>query len=146
MSDSAKASISVAYDVDSEGRQPLSWNDNWGALTLPLTKLNVGLPSETPEQAGVRAAAEVLGVPTRVVLGKAAKVAHGLEKSPRDGDSKGCQYKVVPVEVHPEFASHLVRQPLVWAAIGKCPIGECQAVSNFVEALLQECVEWGWVS
>jgi|GEM_PF-2797068 len=145
MFDPAQPSIAVAYVVDSQGRLLLTWNDKWGAFTLPMTKLHADQPAETPEQAGVRAAAEVLGVPTRVVPGKEAKFARGLQKSPRDGDIKDYQYNVVPVEAHPDFASHISSQPLVWAAIDKLQTGEYQPVSKSVESLLRECVEWGWI-
>ena len=145
MLDPAQPSIAVAYVVDPQGRLLLTWNDKWGAFTLPMTKLQSDQPAETPEQAGVRAASEVLGVPTRVVPGKAAKFARGLQKSPRDGDIKDYQYNVVPVEVHPDFASHISSKHLVWTAIDKLQTGEYQPISKSVEALLRECIEWGWI-
>ncbi len=91
-------SIAVAYVVDSSGRLLLAWNSSWGCFTLPMTKLQIEQPAETPERAAVRAAAEVLGVPTRVVPNKTAKFARGLLRSPRDGDIKDYQYHVVPIE------------------------------------------------
>ena len=145
MFDPAQPSIAVAYVVDPQGRLLLTWNEKWGAFTLPMTKLQSDQPAETPEQAGVRAASEVLGVPTRVVPGKASKFARGLQKSPRDGDIKDYQYNVVPVEVHPDFASHISSKHLVWAAIDKLQTGEYQPISKSVEALLRECIEWGWI-
>ena len=98
MFDPAQPSIAVAYVVDSQGRLLLAWNANWGAFTLPMTKLHTEMPAETPEQAALRAAAEVLGVPTRVVPGHTAKFARGLLRSPRDGEIKDYQYHVVPIE------------------------------------------------
>ena len=145
MLDPAQPSIAVAYVVDPQGRLLLTWNDKWGAFTLPMTKLQSDQPAETPEQAGVRAASEVLGVPTRVVPGKASMFARGLQKSPRDGDIKDYQYNVVPVEVHPDFASHISSKRLVWTAIDKLQTGEYQPISKSVEALLRECIEWGWI-
>lgn len=138
-------SIAVAYVVDSQGRLLLTWNEKWGAFTLPMTKPHADQPAETPEQAGVRAAAEVLGVPTRVVPGKAAKFARGLQKSPRDGEIKDYQYNVVPVEAHPDFVSQISGRPLVWAAIDKLQTGEYQPVSVSVEVLLRQYFEWGWI-
>lgn len=146
MFDPAQPSIAVAYVVDSQGRLLLTWNEKWGAFTLPMTKVHSDQPAETPEQAAIRAAAEVLGVPTRVVKDKETKFARGLQKSPRDGDIKDYQYNVVPVEADPDFASHISSQPLVWAAIDKLQAGEYQPVSTSVESLLRECFEWGWVS
>jgi len=145
MFDPAQPSIAVAFVVDSQGRLLLAWNNKWGAFTLPMTKLQSDQPAETPEQAGVRAAAEVLGVPTRVVPGKVAQFARSLQRSPRDGDIKDYQYNVVPVEPHPDFASHISSQPFVWAAINKLQAGEYQPISKSVDALLRECVEWGWI-
>ena len=146
MFDPAKPSIAVAYVVDKQGRLLLTWNAKWGSFTLPMTKVHTDQPAETPEQAAVRAAAEVLGVPTRVVPGKAAKYSRGLQNSSRDGDMKDYQYNVVPVEAHPDFASqNSSNQPILWAAIEKLQDGEYQPVSKSVEALLRECVQWGWI-
>lgn len=145
MFDPAQPSIAVAYIVDSQGRLLLAWNEKWGAFTLPMTKVLSEQPAETPEQAAIRAAAEVLGVPTQVVPGKATKFARGLQKSPRDGDIKDYQYNVVQVEAHPDFVSQVSSKPLVWAAINKLQTGEYQPVSRSVESLLRECVEWGWI-
>jgi len=138
-------SIAVAYVVDSSRRLLLAWNANWGCFTLPMTKLHLEQPAETPEQSAVRAAAEVLGVPTRVVPGQSAKFARGLLRSPRDGDIKDYQYHVVPIEAHPDFASHIAPHPLVWAEIDKLQTGEYQPLSKSIEALLEDCVEWGWI-
>ena len=145
MFDPAQPSIAVAYVVDSQGRLLLAWNANWGAFKLPMTKLHTEMPAETPEQAAVRAVAEVLGVPTRVVSGKAAHFARGLQKSPRDGDIKDYQYHVVPVEPHPDFVSVNDSHTVVWAAIDKLQAGEYQPMSQSVESILRECVEWGWL-
>ena len=145
MLDPAQPSIAVAYVVDPQGQLLLTWNEKWGAFTLPMTKLQSDQPAETPEQAGVRAASEVLGVPTRVVPGKAAKFARCLQKSPRDGDIKDYQYNFVPEEVHPDFASHISSKHLVWTAIDKLQTGEYQPISKSVESLLRECIEWGWL-
>jgi hypothetical protein len=49
------------------------------------------------------------------------------------------------VEAHPDFTSQISRKPLVWAAIDKLQTGEYQPISKSVEALLRECIEWGWL-
>ncbi len=138
-------SIAVAFAVDTNKRLLLTWNTNWGCFTLPMTKLQLEQPAETPEQAAVRAAAEVLGVPTRVVPGQAAQFARGLLRSPRDGDIKDYQYHVVPIEAHPDFASHIAAQPRVWAKIDKLQTGEYQPLSKSIAALLDDCIQWGWL-
>lgn len=145
MFDPAQPSIAVAYIVDSQGRLLLTWNEKWGAFTLPMTKVHSDQPAESPEQAAIRAAAEVLAVPTRVVVDKETKFARGLQKSPRDGDIKDYQYNVVPVEAHPDFASQVSSKPLLWATIAKLQNGDYQPVSKSVEAILQECAQWGWI-
>jgi len=45
MFDPAQPSIAVAYVVDSQGRLLLTWNDKWGAFTLPMTKLQSDQPA-----------------------------------------------------------------------------------------------------
>lgn len=145
MFDPSQPSIAVAYVVDPAGRLLLTWNERWDAFTLPMTKLRSEQPAETPEQAAIRAAAEVLGVPTRVVPGQVAKFARGLLRSQRDGEIKDYQYHVVPIEPHPDFASHVSKQPLIWVAINRLQIGEYQPLSMSIEQLLQECVAWGWI-
>ena len=72
--------------------------------------------------------------------------SQGLHKSPRDGDIKDYRYNVIPVEAHPDFASSISSsQPVIWAAFDKLQAGEYQPISKSVDALLRECVEWGWI-
>ena len=141
----AQPSIAVALVLDSERRLLLAWNSHWGSFTLPMTKLHLEQPAETPEQAGLRAAAEILGVPVRVVTGRQAKFARGLLLSLRDGEIKDYQYHVVAVEAHPDFAQQVSQQPLVWANVAALRNGDYQPISKSVESLLQECAEWGWI-
>lgn len=110
-----------------------------------MTKLQHGQPAETPEHAAVRAAAEVLGVPTRVVPGQNAKFARELLRSLRDGDIKDYQYHVVPVEAHPDFASQVSGKSLVWASVDKLQTGDYQPLSKSIDSILKDCVEWGWI-
>ena len=144
MFDPAQPSIAVAYIVDSQGRLLLAWNDKWGAFTLPMTKVDLEVPAETPVQAAVRAAAEVLGIPARVVAGKPVQFARGLQKSDRDAEIKDYQYHVVQVEAHPDFASSL-DHGVIWASIEKLQLSEYHPVSHSVDAILRNCVEWGWI-
>ncbi len=66
--------IAVALVRSVDGQLTIAWNDNWQSFVLPMTKIHsVGPVVETAEQAAVRAAAEVLHVPCRVVPGKSAK-------------------------------------------------------------------------
>jgi hypothetical protein len=110
-----------------------------------MTKLRSEPPQETPEKAGVRAAAEAMGVPARVTPGSTVKFARSLQKSMRDADIKDYQYNIVPVEAHPDFVADLTSRPLVWVSIKELQKGEYQPVSSSVELLIRECAEWGWV-
>lgn len=141
----AQPSIAVALVLNSKGQLLLAWNLAWGSFTLPMTKLHLEQPAETPEQAGLRAAAEALGVPVRLVAGRQAKFARGLLRSPRDGEIKDYQYHVVAVEPHPDFAHQVSHEPLVWAEVATLRNGDYQPISKSVETLLQECAEWGWI-
>lgn len=66
-------------------------------------------------------------------------------RSLRDGDIKDDQYHVVPLDAHPDFAPDIATQPLVWAEVDKLQTGEYQPLSKSIEALLEDCVEWGWI-
>ena len=140
MFDPTQPSIAAAYVLDSQGRLLLIWNNKWNFFPLSMTKLPSGQPAETPEQAGVRTVAEVLVAPIGVAPDNASKLARGLQKSSHDGDIKNYQFDVVSMEDHPDFASQLSRQPLVWIAIDKLQTGEYQPVSKSVQSLLPQCI------
>ena len=141
----AQPSIAVALVLASKGHLLLAWTSSWGSFTLPMTKLHLEQPAETPEQAGLRAAAEVLGVPVRHMRGREARFARGHLRSPRDGEIKDYQYHVVAVEAHPDFALQVSQQPFVWANVATLRNGDYHPISKSVETLLQECAEWGWI-
>ena len=143
MFDPAKPSIAVACVLDSSGRLLLAWNQKWGAFTVPMTKIDLATPAETPQEAAVRAAAEVLQVPCRPVADKPVHFFRGLQKSERDAEIKDYQYNIVLVESHPDFAA----QPNagVWASIEKIQSGEYQPISGSVEEILRHCLESGLV-
>ena len=143
MFDPAQPSIAVAYVVHADGRLLLTWNAKWGAFTIPMTKVNLGMPRESPSQAAVRAAAEVLGVPCRVVPGKSAQFFRGLQKSERDADIKDYQYNIVHVEVHPDFVSGI--QATVWATIDKLATGAYEPISGSVLEILHHCAVPGLI-
>jgi hypothetical protein len=143
MFDPSQPSIAVAFVVDSSGRMLLAWNQKWGCFTIPMTKVDLTVPAETPAQAAVRAAAEVLQVPCRPVAGKSAQFVRGLQKSVRDADIKDYQYNIVPVEAHPDFAAGVSGG--VWASIEKVRSGEYEPMSVSVEQILRHCVESGLI-
>ena len=143
MFDPQQPSIAVALVSDASGNLLIAWNAKWGCFTLPMTKIDKELPAETPSEAAVRAAAEVLQVPCRVVAGKEPQFFRGLQKSDRDAEIKDYQYHVVQVEPHPDFAERV--SSALYASADKLRSGEYQPVSGSVEEILTHCVEWGWV-
>ncbi len=136
--------VAVAYVVDDEQRLLLAWNDKWGAFTLPMSKMYFGPPAEKAEEAAIRAASEVLRLPTRAVAGKSAKETRALEVSARDGELKNYVYTVAPIELHPDFQgrslSHLA---VIWAPIARIESGEYRPLSETVSRLLLEIRQWG---
>lgn len=142
MFDPQQPSISVALVSDAGGHFLIAWNAKWGCFTLPMTKVDKQLPAETPIEAAVRAAAEVLQVPCRAISGQEPQFFRGLQKSDRDAEIKDYQYHIVQVEPHPDFAGHA--SSALYASADKLRSGEYQPVSGSVEEILTHCVEWGW--
>lgn len=146
MFDPQTVQIAVALVKLNKDQVAIAWNDNWGAFVVPMTKLDETPPAETPEKAAVRAAAEVIGVPCRVVPGQAGKAMRKLQLSNRDGEIKDYHFTVVPVEVHPDFQSaSIAHRPVLFASADKLQSGEYQPVSPSVKPVLDACLEWGWV-
>jgi len=139
--DPQQPSIAVALVFDSGGNILIGWNAKWRCFTLPMTKIDKELPAETPSEAAVRAAAEVLQVPCRVVAGKEQQFFRGLQKSDRDAEIKDYQYHVVQVEPHPEFSGHV--SSALYASADKLRSGEYQPVSGSVGEILNHCIGWG---
>lgn len=146
MFDPQNVQIAVALVKLNKGQVAVSWNDNWGAFVLPMTKLDATPPAESAEQGAVRAAAEVLGLPCRVVTGQTGKAMRKLQLGQRDGELKDYHFTVVPVEVHPDFQNAPVaHRPMLFASTDKLQSGEYQPVSPSVKPILDACLEWGWV-
>ena len=146
MFDPQNVQIAVALVKLDQQRLALTWNDNWQAFVLPMTKLDAGPPAETAEQGAVRAAAEVFQLPVRVVSGKAGKAMRKLQLGQRDGELKDYHFTVVPVEIHPDFRNATIaHRPVVIADLKKLHDGEYQPISPSVKPILDACVEWGWL-
>jgi hypothetical protein len=110
--------VAVALVTDASQRVLLVFNDRWGQFTLPMSKRRRGRQHNEPAtRAALRAAAEALGVPVRILVER----ARGLRRLPgrleswRELAEKIYTYTVCRVEPHPDFASHLqIRQPHLW--------------------------------
>jgi hypothetical protein len=145
MLDLQTVQIAVALVKSNKDQVAISWNGNWGAFVLPMTKLDITPPAESAEQAAVRAAAEVFGLPCRVVPGQSGKAMRKLQLGQRDGELKDYHFTVVPVEVHPDFQSAITNRPVLMPAVEKLQTGDYQPMSPSVKPILDACVEWGWV-
>lgn len=145
MFDPQNLQIAVALVKFDQGKVAISWNDKWQAFVLPMTKLDAGPPAESAEQAAVRAAAEVLQLPVRVVPGQAGKEMRKLQLSSRDGELKDYHFTIVPVEIHPDFQSAVTHRPVLMPTVEKLQSGAYQPVSPSVKPILDACVEWGWL-
>lgn len=145
MFDPHTVQIAVALVKLNKDQVAVSWNGNWGAFVLPMTKLDTTPPAEFPEQAAVRAAAEVIGLPCRVVPGQSGKAMRKLQLGQRDGELKDYHFTVVPVEVHPDFQSAITHRPVLMPSVERLLAGDYQPVSPSVKPILDSCLEWGWL-
>ena len=138
--DPKNVQIAVALLKLGKDKVALTWNDNWGAFALPMTKIDTGKPAETAEHAALRAAAEVLQLPVRVAAGQAAKAMRALQLSDRDGEIKDYHFHVVPVEIHPDFAAVSINhRPVIFATVDHLQTGDIQPISPSVKPIIDEC-------
>ncbi|WP_339743730.1 hypothetical protein [uncultured Rubinisphaera sp.] len=111
-----EVNLSVAV-ILCEGRTLLTWNDNWGAFSLPMTKIrtwpgpsgSVDEDSESAQQAAIRAAAEGLGrplqsseIPDQPVELELQPYSH---RSHRDGQWKRYSREVFVFELEVDLSS-----------------------------------------
>lgn len=136
--------IAVALIEVEPGRLVVAWNENWESFVLPLTKIRTGPTVASAEQAAVRAAAEALKVPCRVVPGKTEQLKRTLQLSLSDDELKDYHFTIVPVEVHPDFRNVALSPAAVVADKAKLLAGEYQPLSPSVAAILAESLERGW--
>ncbi|MCA9086352.1 MAG: hypothetical protein KDA81_19975 [Planctomycetaceae bacterium] len=133
--------ISVALLKTSDGKVALTWSDPWGAFVLPMTKRSAGPPPETAEQAAVRAMAEVLQLPVRVVPGQFGREMRTLQLSGRDGEIHDYQFTVVPVEIHPDFKwCDITHRSVIFATTAHIQTLDVQPVSPSVKLIIDECM------
>lgn len=108
--------VAVAVIPDAQQRYMWTWNDKWGTFALPMTKLRRGPDRlEGPERAILRAGAEALGVPVRVMPGTLRLPFPREAFSGRQRVTGSYVYHVFGVEPHPDFAERLsLRMPHLW--------------------------------
>jgi len=146
MADPVTVAIAAALVLADEERVLLTWNDKWQAFTLPMTRLAAIPPGGTPERAGLRAASEVLQLPTRLIPDRSGKATRMLQLSWRDKIIKNYVFNVFPIEVHPDFQSLQLRNgSAIWMPVEQLRSGEYQPMSPTVVPVLNECREWGWL-
>ncbi len=137
--------IGVALVRVDDGRLLVTWNDNWGAFALPMSKCGAyGTREETPAVAAVRAAAEALVRPCRAVPGGAEVVIRKVQLSARDGELRNYDLTVVPVEVHPDYAPPVLdHRPVVLAQPGQLLAEAVQPVSDSMKPIMEALLENG---
>ena len=137
--------IAVALMMTDHG-VAITWSENWDAFVLPMTKIATGARAENPEQAAVRALAEVLRVPCQIEPGQTSHEMRQLQLSDRDGEIKDYQFVIVPVRIHPDFANTTIRPHSVIFATGdKLQAGEYQPMSPSTKLIIDECASIGLV-
>jgi ADP-ribose pyrophosphatase YjhB (NUDIX family) len=119
MSDSERVHVDVvvALVTDPTQRVLLTLNENWGSFTLPMTRRRRGRQiNEPPTRAALRAAAEAVGVPIRLVEeSRSPRSLPARLESSRQLVDKIYTYSVFHIEPHPDFADRLqIRQPHLW--------------------------------
>ncbi len=145
MSEIMSVRVVVGLVADPKKGVLLKWNPKWGAFTFPLTKPSVSLPRESDAEAAVRAGAEALGVPVRVVEGATPRKIRELIRSERDSVLKNYVYTIVPIEAHPDFANLPTPTGSLWFDPKMLELKEYAPISETVYALLDELNEWKWV-
>ncbi len=145
MFDHAQPSIAVANVVDSQGRLLLTWNEKVGSFYIADDQASIRAASRNSRTSWIKSRYRTLGCSNTSRTRQSSQVRARPTKVTTRCDIKDYQYNVVPVEAHPDFASQVSSQPLVWAAIGQLQTVSINHVSKSVEAILRECVEWGWI-
>jgi len=133
--------VSVAIVTDQNKQVLLTFDDNWGMFTLPMSRRRQGLQVKEPATRSViRAAAEVLGVPVRLVdKDRGPKRVLARLESGRQLKDKVYTYDVYHVEPHPDFAGRLqIRQPFLWLSPHLVLSGAYEPISESARFVLRQ--------
>jgi len=135
--------VAVVVITDAQGRFLADYNEAWGGFTLPMSSLHdvparvpVDKPTpESPQNAAIRAAAEVLGRP----VSPGALVPLNIEVAPwnqsgRDGQWKRYQYRLFQLKI--DFAPQpLPGHAAVW--LTRAELGTLEPISLTVRVILR---------
>ncbi len=137
------AEVAVAVVMDQSKQILWTWNDNWCAFTLPMTKIRSGQGIVEPARyAAIRAAAEALGVPAEV--GQLWATLPMTRVSDRDWSVKHYTYHVFPAEAHADFAARIcIRQPHIWLPAHAATSGLFRPLSHSAKDILRELIKRG---
>jgi len=139
-SERVHVSVSVAIVTDDKNQVLLIFSDNWGMFSLPMSRRRLGAKGKEPAtRAAVRAAAEALGVPVRVVdADQGPKRVLARLESLRQLKDKLYNYDVYHLEPHPHFADKLqIRQPHLWLAPHLALSGVYEPISESARFILR---------
>ncbi len=134
--------VAVSLVTNPSRRVLLTFNERWGAFTLPMTRRRRGREGNEPlTRAAFRAAAEALGVPVRLVQDDYRRVPIRLQSGRQIAD-KHYQYIVYHVEPHPDFEDRLqIRQPHLWLSPHMVLAGVYEPISESARRTLEETLE-----
>jgi hypothetical protein len=128
--------------TDRDRRVFLEFDDAWGMFTLPVSRQRQGRRGKEPAaRAALRAAAQALGVPVRLVEEGPKRHATRIE-SARQLVDKTYRYNVFRVEPHPDFADRLqVRRPHLWLSPHLALSGAYEPISETARFLLDRAIK-----
>ncbi len=144
MNQSKLPRVPVAVALVTNENQEILWvfNDKWGEFALPMKRFFPGQDGidESPA-AALRAAAEALGVPVRLVENRSTQ--HAFEAfSQRQLTTKYYAYNLFRVEPHPDFAGRLaIRQPHLWLTPHLALSGEYEPLSRSSRGIVFHTLE-----
>lgn len=131
--------VAVALVTDPNRRVLLTWNENWGSFTLPMTRRRGRQRKESPTRSVLRAAADALGTPVRLAeSSRGPKPLLARLDSGRQFLDKIYAYHVFHVEPHPDFADRLqIRQPHIWLSPHLVLSGVYEPISESARFILR---------
>jgi hypothetical protein len=133
--------VSVAVVTDRNKQVLLTFNDDWGMFSLPMAgRRQTERGKEPATRAAIRAAAEALGVPVRLVdKDQGPKRVLARLESGRQLKDKVYSYDVYHAEPHPDFDDRLqIRQPFLWLSPHLVLSGTVDPISESARFILRE--------
>ena len=136
--DPMNVEVVVSLVTNPSRRILLTFNERWGAFTLPMTRRRRGREGNEPlTRAAFRAAGEALGVPVRLVQEDSRRLAGRLQ-SGRQLVDKQYRYDVFHVEPHPDFDDRLrIREPHMWLSPHMVLAGAYEPISPSARTIVK---------